>query len=522
MRRLAAAVVAVLSTLVSVALVAGVVLAPGWDPVAPVATDPLSVAVPPAPTDLVCPGPARLATEQEQGDDVAYDPQFDPAPKASAMQVGAITVDRPADPAVPAQVLALGDRDTALADVTPAAGAGVARVSGPDAGVVVRAVPDDGGPAWVAGTTEVRTDTGDLRGLVAAPCRSPVNEAWLVGGSTTLGSSARLVLQNPGATPAQVSLEVWGPGGPVELAGASQYVVPAGAERAVLLEGAAAEQARIVVHVVASGGLVAAYLQDSALRGLTPAGVDDVVPGSAPTTRQVVPGVSVGPSKADGADVAMLRLLAPDQAGTAQVHVLGPDGEVPFPGGTDVALDAGAVLDLPLGGLPEGAYTVVVDADVPVLAGAMITRGVDVGAASRDADLPLERAWASSVRPGTVGPVALPGLATWDLVVAVPDAAPGTEGTDGPADVAVELVGADGSTTTSTPVAAGTSITVSRDDLGEAAGTVSGLVVRTDDPRVVWAVVLHVTSRSGDLVSVLSPVSPQSRHDAVDVRLPAS
>lgn len=521
MRRVAAAAVAVLSALISLALVVGVVLVPGWAPVAPVAVDPLAVAVPPAPTNLVCPGPARLATEQEEGGDVAYDPQFDPAPATSTTRVGAVTVDRPTDPAVPAQVFALGDGSAALADVTPAAGAGVAEVAAPGA-LTVRADPGDGGPAWVAGTTVVRTDTGDLRGLAAAPCRSAVNEAWLVGGSTTLGSSARLVLQNPGATPAQVSLEVWGPGGPVELAGAAQYVVPAGSERAVLLEGAAAEQPRIVVHVIASGGLVAAYLQDSALRGLTPAGVDDVVPGAAPAQQQVVPGVQVGTSTADGADVAALRLLAPDKAGTAQVHVLGPDGEVSFPGGADVALDAGAVIDLPLGGLPAGSYTLVVDADVPVLAGAMITRGVDVGAATRDPDLPLERAWAASVLPGTVGPLALPGLASWHLVIAVPDGVPGADAAAGPADVDIELVGADGAVTTSTPVSAGTSITVGQADLGETPGTVSGLVVRTDDPRVVWAVVLDVTEKTGDLVSVLSPVAPATRHDAVDVRLGTS
>ena len=130
MRRVAAAAIAVLSALVSLALVVGVVVAPGWGAVSPSAIDPLAVAVPPAPTDLVCPGPARLATEKEQGDDVAYDPQFDPAPVSSAMRVGAITVDRPTDPAVPAQLHALGE-STVLADVTPAAGAGVARVDRP-------------------------------------------------------------------------------------------------------------------------------------------------------------------------------------------------------------------------------------------------------------------------------------------------------------------------------------------------------------------------------------------------------
>ncbi len=108
MRRVAAAAIAVLSALFSLALVVGVVVAPGWGAASPSAVDPLAVAVPPAPTDLVCPGPARLATEKEQGDDVAYDPQFDPAPVSSAMRVGAITVDRPTDPAVPAQLHALG------------------------------------------------------------------------------------------------------------------------------------------------------------------------------------------------------------------------------------------------------------------------------------------------------------------------------------------------------------------------------------------------------------------------------
>src|SRR5690606_72682 len=139
----------------------------------------------------------------------------------------------------------------------------------------------------------VYTAAGDLRGVGAASCRRPATETWLVGGGTELGSSAWLVLQNPGRTAATVEVALWGPSGPVDVAGAPEYLVPAGTERALLLEGVAAEQPRIAVRLTASGGQVAAYLQDSRLRGLVPQGVGYVVGGQAPAVRQVVPGLSV-------------------------------------------------------------------------------------------------------------------------------------------------------------------------------------------------------------------------------------
>src|SRR5690606_2833905 len=129
---------------------------------------------------------------------------------------------------------------------------------------------------------------------------------WLVGGSTALGASARLVLQNPGATPASVTLRVWGPTGALELAGAPEYLVVPGEEEVVLLEGVAAEQPHMVVEVTAQGGLVAAYLQDSRTDGLVPAGVDLVTGSAPPATTQVVPAVA----GVDGGD-ALVRLPAP-------------------------------------------------------------------------------------------------------------------------------------------------------------------------------------------------------------------
>src|SRR5690606_35790565 len=185
----------------------------------------------------------------------------------------------------------------------------------------------------------VYTAAGDLRGVGAASCRRPATETWLVGGGTERGSSAWLVLQNPGRTAATVEVAMWGPSGPVDLAGAPEYLVPAGTERALLLEGVAAEQSRIVVRLSSSGRQVAAYLQDSRLRGLVPQGVGYVVGGQAPAVRQVIPGLSVatdaegGPAGEAGGVGPLLRLLAPgSEPAVAHIALLGPDGIVELPG----------------------------------------------------------------------------------------------------------------------------------------------------------------------------------------------
>ena len=540
----------VLSALGALAVTAAVVGAGIIEPVrAAVDVPPVQVEVPAGALRLVCPGPPRLATEPEPGDDVAYDPQFDPAPGESTAVLRAVaaapTVSGPQDddlrteapgsgdlsplglPDQPLAPLGGGDKD-AVADLTPLQQA-----------VVLRAEPSGDAPAWVAGSVGVTTPSGDLRGLVAASCQQPAPETWLVGGSTEIGSSARLVLQNPGLTAATVQVQMWGPAGPVELAGSPEYLVPAGSERAVLLEGVAVEQRRIVVRVEASGGLVAAYLQDSQLRGLVPAGVDYVVPGQAPAERQVVTGLSVLATEAEGADPSSLRLLAPQDAGTARVTFLGPEGVVPLPGTDAVPLEAGAVLDVPLGGLPPGDYTVVVEAGVPVVAGVLVTRGEQVGTlAATVGGSALDRAWGPSVHLGASGPLALPPGAQGRLLLGV---AADPEIT-GAAPLVLEMLDAEGTVLArrAVRVPTGTTLSIPFSQLltagtaspvpgGTAAAAPDGtdpdvavVVVRTDDPRVSWGAVL--TARGSDvegdeLISVLVPVPPASRRPEVDVLL---
>src|SRR5690606_17160223 len=115
---------------------------------------------------------------------------------------------------------------------------------------------------------------GDLRGTTAASCQHPGSEHWLVGGGTELGTTSLLLVQNPGATPAEIGLDIWGPAGRVELGGAARYVVPSGGELSLRLSAFAPELARAVVRVTSAGGRISAFMQVSALDGFTPGGTD--------------------------------------------------------------------------------------------------------------------------------------------------------------------------------------------------------------------------------------------------------
>nr|WP_297424739.1 DUF5719 family protein [uncultured Actinotalea sp.] len=483
--------------------------------------------VPPAPATVVCPGPLRLPTEPEPGGDLTYDPQFDPSPEDSTTVLTAV-----GEGTAGLAVGALGDGSAVAAPA--AAGDLAATVDDVAAGTVVVARPGPAGAPQVAAGVATLTATGDLRGLVAAGCGRPGPELWLAGGSTTLGSSARLVLQNPGATAVTVGLDLWGAAGPVELAGAPQFLVPPGQERVVLLEGLAAEERRVVLRVTASGGLVTAHLQDSALRGLVPAGVDQVVPGVGPATRQVLTGVVVPATEPGTVDTAQLRLLAPAASTAASVSLLGPEGPVELPGLAAVQLDAGAVLDVPLAGLPAGTWTVVVDAPVPVVAGALVTSGAGVGAAAESRTAPLDRAWVAASAPSSSAGVALPAPRTGDgapetvraVVVALVDPPPGQD-RRASVDTTLELVDGSGDVVGEArlTVARGTTVRLPVTELARRAGLAEGADVaavraRTDGAPVVLGGTLTAPSADGDLVSVLTATPDQPPREAlrVDVR----
>ena len=506
-----------------------------------------AVAIEARSTVAVCPGPVVLA---------------DPGSTADA-EFGST----PDETLTTLQVAAFGAATTSvLVPLGPDAGSGDQRtVQGSDPSAyavadqgprseVLRSTTAAGDTSDAAASTSSATASGDLRGLAAASCAAPGVDQWLVGGGTELGSSTRLVLSNPSRTPATVTISLWGPSGALDPAGPTTYLVPPGEEVSTLVEGLAAQQRGLVVRATSAGALVTATLQHSVLDGLTARGVDLVVPGDAPATAQVVTGVSIEASEIGDPDVASVRLLAPDEGGTATLLVLGEDGQRVLRGAQTTELVAGTVTDVSLSGLPAGSYSVVVQADVPVVAGAVAT---STGEADDDEPLlgtPVDRTWVASHRTtstapssavlpegtqGTVTLVALPADldGTTDLAGVVPivydeesteestEEAEGAEGSAGPWAAAglgtLEVYGTDGTLLGSSPVELATGQTTSvvlesvADD--EQVGAVRFVPTAGAPSTVEWSLTARADTISGS-ITTLQPTAPPAAQDALVVR----
>jgi hypothetical protein len=193
-----------------------------------------------------------------------------------------------------------------------------------------------------------------------------------------------------------------------------------------------------------------------------------------------------------------------------------------------VPLEPGRVTTLPLGGLPEGTYTVVVDADVPVVAGAALDRE---GSAAEDAvvdDTPYDRAWLAGQAvspPGTVadGAVAVPGGSAYVVTLS---SVPGErdpdriEDVEGGTEVTLRGVGPDGEEawTHAIDVPTGRTVEVTwpeLSDLGDAVAVVAEQPA--GEPGVVWSVRL-ADEDDTTLFSVLAPTAPLAAGGDVSVR----
>jgi hypothetical protein len=328
------------------------------------------------------------------------------------------------DADVGVRVAAVAAPTTALGDLRPAAADGAVKLSRMPRGPVGAPVPVRGGVATgdVADPTAVLATgsqalapglaamqssyvpTGDHRGLTTVACGPARADQWLLGGGGQPGRQERLVLANPGGNAVTVDLTLHGGKGVIDSPTGKGVVVPAHGRVSVLLDSISGTEATPAVHVVASGGLVGAVLNDSWLDGTVAAGSDDVVPAAAPSRDQVVPGVPV-------TGAASVRVAVPgDSEAVVQVRVLTAQGPRALPKGGVVRVAAGAVHDVDLTGLPSGTYAVQVRADVPVVAGALVTR--------RDGSKPGDLAWSASTEPvsGVVGaPLTVPAGAPADM-----------------------------------------------------------------------------------------------------------
>jgi len=234
----------------------------------------------------------------------------------------------------------------------------------------------------------------------------------LAGAATTVGRTSVLVLTNASTTPATVSLELFGSSGQIQAPGSRGLLVAPGTSRPVILAGLAPGEAQLSVHVRSAGGPVAAVIQQSVLRGLTPGGVDFIVPGTAPAVRQVMTGVDIqdagqvaaltGRSGYEDAGPALQLTVPGPSDAVVEVRLYGRDGQKALPNGGVITAKAGTATEIPLAGVPAGHYTVVASSDVTFIAATRVTRGLQDNKAA-------DVAWAASgVRLGSQHVVPVP------------------------------------------------------------------------------------------------------------------
>jgi hypothetical protein len=253
----------------------------------------------------------------------------------------------------------------------------------------VESVPDPTGSAVLGSAAQSQYGAAGLVGLVASACAAPAASLWLVGGSTEVGRTTLVNLQNPTDVAAVVDLTLIGEDGPVSPPGASGIPVPAGEQVVVPLSGLAPGTAAPVVRVESRGGRVAATLQQSIVRGIDPGGVDTFGATAAPARQQYIPGVRVSNaagitelvSTEDHADLStVVRLFVPGSEHTEVRIGVVPDD--PDAEGASVAfeIEPDQVVDVPLEALEDGSYTVTLDADLPVLAAVRQSQVTTTGA----------------------------------------------------------------------------------------------------------------------------------------------
>lgn len=270
--------------------------------------------------------------------------------------------------------------------------------------IAVAAEPGGVDAGMLAGAQSQSVESETLSGFTAAACGEAVAESWLVAGATNLGRTGLVLLSNPSAVAATVDVRVFGESGPVEAPSALGIIVPPETQRVLPLAGLAPNLTSPVVHVTSVGGAIAASVEHSVVVGLAPAGIELTGATAGPSTRQVIPGVVVPQAggveatedHADGDDHPVVRLFAPgDETVDVSIGVVPESGS----GGDTIeaALEPGRVVDVPLGVLDAGAYTIRIEADAPVIAAARTTVGGSEG--QTDASAPSDLGWFVATAP---------------------------------------------------------------------------------------------------------------------------
>ena len=298
---------------------------------------------------------------------------------------------------------------------------------------------NDGGtaPAVIEGSADAtlaaaelqQVATTTLQGLSASSCAEPVHEQWLVGGGTTLGQSATLVLGNPFAVPSTVQVSVFDENGKIDSSRTSGVLVPATSQRIVSLNGYAPARESLVVRVESTGAAVTAALGVSQTVDIRSFAVDTATRQLSPEQTLVIPGVAnmvteekVSDGAAPDTDLnpVVVRVMSPKDNGTAVIRAIDPAGKSTELG--TVELKAGVVSDTKVKQWPANAQALVIEADVPIVGGARGSADVppahDYAWFTPAPELPSDRKFGVSVVLGGELVLANPGASPISVTIA--------------------------------------------------------------------------------------------------------
>jgi len=225
---------------------------------------------------------------------------------------------------------------------------------------------------------------GALSGVVGANCQNPAPVSWLVGGVTTVGREALLILANPSSNDATVNLKLWGEQGIIDGAGLNGISVSANRTVVLPLSGYAPDQKSLAVQVVSSGPSLATWIQERTTRGTVSAGADLISPSIAAAKNLNIPGLlkrgttdaqTLIAGNADYQDLTpSIQVFVPgSKDANVTVQVIGSDAKTL---GTVLqqSIPAGSIASLDITGIADGDYSVFVVADQPVMAAVKLSR----------------------------------------------------------------------------------------------------------------------------------------------------
>lgn len=249
-------------------------------------------------------------------------------------------------------------------------------------------------PSLVSAQRTTLSADGDLAGFSSAPCVAPSHDQWLVGASTAVENTAILTISNPTTSAATVTVRAYGSTDQEPNVGTlDRLVIGPGEQYSTLLGGIAPDDPALTLRVQSQGGAVSASIQQSTLRGLTPAGIDYVMSGARLANTAVIPFVwvqptadstSLGAGTDDKNSASQLMITVPGSADAkVTATATGADGKshkIPVPS----TLKAGRTAAVSLAELPAGSYSVRVISDRSVVSSARSVRG-KVATAPHDA-----------------------------------------------------------------------------------------------------------------------------------------